>query len=120
MYEQVGGDLFFTRLVDAFYDGVVADKTLRPMYPDDLADSRRHLTQFLIQYWGGPRTYQAERGHPRLRLRHARFAITSEVRDAWLRAMNGALDAVGVDLTPAQREELSAYFDMAARQLRNV
>ena len=119
-YEQVGGDLFFTRLVDAFYDRVVTDDTLRALYPEDLADSRRHLTQFLIQYWGGPRTYQEERGHPRLRMRHARFAITSDVRDAWLRAMNGALDDVGDDLTPEQRAEFAAYFDMAARQLRNV
>jgi len=120
LYQQVGGDPFFTRLVDAFYERVEVDELLRPLYPEDLTDSRRHLTQFLIQYWGGPRTYQDERGHPRLRMRHARFLITSEVRDAWLVAMNGALESVADDLTDEQRDELAAYFDMAARQLRNV
>jgi hemoglobin len=120
LYEQVGGDQFFTRLIDAFYDRVEVDETLRPMYPVDLASSRRHLTLFLIQYWGGPTTYQTERGHPRLRLRHAPFAITSAVRDAWLNAMGGALDSVSGGLTAEQLGELVAYFDMAARQLRNV
>jgi hemoglobin len=120
IYEQVGGDQFFTRLVDAFYDRVEFDEILRPMYPEDLTESRRHLTQFLIQYWGGPRNYQAERGHPRLRLRHAPFRITTSARDAWLSAMNDALDAVRADLTVKQVEELAAYFDMVARQLRNV
>ncbi len=120
LYQQVGGDAFFTRLVDAFYERVELDERLRSLYPEDLTDSRRHLAQFLIQYWGGPRNYQDERGHPRLRMRHARFLITSEVRDAWLVAMNGALESVAGDLTEQQREELAAYFDMAARQLRNV
>lgn len=120
MYEQVGGDLFFTRLVDAFYDRVEVDETLRPMYPDDLTGPRRHLTQFLIQYWGGPRTYQTERGHPRLRMRHARFRVTSMARDAWLSAMNGALETVRSGLSDEQLTELAAYFDMTARQLRNV
>ena len=90
---------FFVRLVDAFYEGVAADETLRPMYPEDLTDARRHSTLFLIQYWGGPRTYQDERGHPRLRMRHAPFRITKSARDAWLRPWEAALDSVRGELT---------------------
>jgi hemoglobin len=120
LFEQVGGEAFFVRLVDAFYDAVAKDETLRPMYPDDLAESRRHLTLFLIQYWGGPGTYQAERGHPRLRMRHAPFRITKGARDAWLVAMNEALASVRDQLSDEQFDEMTSYFDMAASQLRNV
>jgi hemoglobin len=120
LYDQVGGEQFFVRLGDAFYERVEADRSLRQLYPDDLTDSRRHLALFLAQYWGGPTTYQQERGHPRLRLRHAPFVITSDVRDAWLAAMAGALEELRGELSDEQRAELWAYFDMAARQLRNV
>jgi hemoglobin len=120
LFDQVGGEGFFVRLVDAFYDAVENDETLRPMYPEDLTDARRHLMLFLVQYWGGPRTYQDERGHPRLRMRHAPFRVTKTARDAWLSAMGGALDSVRDELNDEQREELSSYFTMAANQLRNV
>ncbi|MCU1363427.1 MAG: globin [Acidimicrobiaceae bacterium] len=120
LFEQVGGDAFFVQLVDAFYEVVAKDETLRPMYPDDLAESRRHLTLFLIQYWGGPATYQEERGHPRLRMRHAPFRITKSARDAWLSAMNGALASVRTQLSDEQFNEMTSYFEMAAGQLRNV
>jgi hemoglobin len=90
------------------------------MYPEDLTESKRHLSLFLIQYWGGPGTYQAERGHPRLRMRHAPFRITKTARDAWLRAMNSALASVRDQMSDDQFDEMTAYFDMAATQLRNV
>ena len=120
MYDQVGGEQFFVRLVDAFYEQVVNDEVLRPMYPDDLTESKHHLVLFLSQYWGGPPTYMQERGHPRLRMRHAPFRITKRARDAWLEAMNDALASVRTELTDEQFAEMEAYFDMAARQLRNV
>ncbi len=94
VYDAVGGRPFFVDLVDGFYAGVSADLLLRPLYPEDLTDSRRHLAGFLTQYWGGPSTYSDERGHPRLRMRHAPFAIGEAERDAWLRHMLGTLDAV--------------------------
>lgn len=103
VYDAVGGQPFFVALVDGFYAGVAADPLLRPMYPDDLADSRRHLAGFLAQYWGGPTTYSDERGHPRLRMRHAPFVIGLAERDAWLRHMLGSLDArVATGTGPAE------------------
>lgn len=120
LFEQVGGEAFFVQLVDAFYEAVAEDETLRPMYPEDLEESKRHLTLFLIQYWGGPGTYQEERGHPRLRMRHAPFRITKSARDAWLVAMNAALVSVRDQLSDEQFDEMTSYFDMAASQLRNV
>ena len=102
VYDAVGGRSFFVDLVDGFYAGVSADLLLRPLYPEDLTDSRRHLAGFLTQYWGGPSTYSDERGHPRLRMRHAPFAIGDAERDAWLRHMLGSLDAVAATRdTPA-------------------
>lgn len=120
LFDQVGGEAFFIQLVDAFYGAVERDQTLRPMYPEDLTESKRHFTMFLIQYWGGPRAYQEERGHPRLRMRHAPFEITKSARDAWLRAMNAALNSVRDQLTDEQLESLTSYFQMAATQLQNT
>lgn len=120
MYDAVGGLDFFVRLVDAFYERVAVDEVLRLMYPEDLTESRRHLSLFLAQYWGGPPTYQEERGHPRLRMRHAPFRITKAARDAWLAAMTSALDSLRPEMGEERYQEFLAYVDMAARQLRNV
>jgi hemoglobin len=117
LFERVGGERFFVMLVDRFYDGVEHDEVLRPMYPEDLSESKRHLALFLIQYWGGPRTYEEERGHPRLRMRHAPHRVDETARDAWLGHMGSALDEVAP--SPADREELESYFVMAAHQLQN-
>jgi hemoglobin len=119
-YDQVGGQPFFERLVEAFYQSVEGDELLRPMYPDDLTESKHHLVMFLAQYWGGPKTYMQERGHPRLRMRHAPFRITKKARDAWLAAMSNALASVRSEISDEEFNELTSYFEMAARQLRNV
>lgn len=120
LYDQVGGQPFFERLVDNFYEAVERDELLRSMYPDDLTESKQHLTLFLMQYWGGPTQYMQERGHPRLRMRHAPFRITKQARDAWIIAMNSALASVRHELNDEQFVELNSYFEMAATQMRNV
>jgi hemoglobin len=117
-YERWGGAAFFTSLVERFYEGVSTDPLLRPMYPDDLSESQAHLALFLMQYWGGPQTYNELRGHPRLRMRHVRFAIGAAERDAWLHQMRVALDEL--DLDPALDAQLWDYLVMAARSLVNV
>jgi hemoglobin len=91
---------------------------LRPLYPEpDLAGAQRRLTLFLAQYWGGPRTYDDERGHPRLRMRHAPFAINRAARDRWLELMRAALAAESLD--PEVAAQLDAYFEMAAEAMQN-
>jgi hemoglobin len=118
LYERVGGEGFFTRLVDAFYAGVATDAVLRPLYPDDLGPPAARLTGFLVQYWGGPTTYSEERGHPRLRMRHAPFAIGTVERDAWRRHMDAAVAASGA--TPEVQAELLAYFAPASDAMVNT
>ena len=118
LYERAGGTPFFERLVKRFYDGVEGDPTLRPIYPEaDLAPAQRRLTLFLIQYWGGPRTYDLERGHPRLRMRHAPFAIGPGERDRWLVHMRAAIAEVAP--TDDVADELEGYIAMAAEAMRN-
>jgi hemoglobin len=122
-YEAVGGEEFFTRLVHRFYQGVASDPVLRPVYPArDLGPAEEHLRLFLMQYWGGPRTYDELRGHPRLRMRHARFAIGEAERDAWLHQMRVALDELGAEfsLDEALAVQLWDYLVMAAHSLVNV
>lgn len=109
---------FFDALVGRFYDAVPADPTLGPLYPAaDLPGARRRLTLFLAQYWGGPRTYDAERGHPRLRMRHAPFPIGPAERDAWLRLMREAIASAAPPGTVKDR--LLAYVEIAAEAMRN-
>ena len=119
LYEAVGGMAFFERLVDRFYDGVAADPVLLRLYPEqeDLAPARHRLTLFLAQYWGGPSTYNDEHGHPRLRMRHAPFAIGPEERDHWLVAMRAAI--ASIDPPEPVARALHEYFDMAAESMRN-
>ncbi len=117
-YERWGGEAFFTALIERFYAGVAVDPLLRPLYPDDLTDSKAHLALFLGQYWGGPRHYSEQRGHPRLRMRHAPFVIGNAEADAWLRHMTDAVR--GSDLAPADQEDLLDYLAMAARSLINA
>jgi hemoglobin len=122
VFDAVGGQGFFDDLVERFYKGVATDLLLRPLYPDDLTGSKRHLALFLGQYWGGPTTYSNERGHPRLRMRHAPFVVGEPERDAWLRHMNAALDALvterGVD--PQIEARMLEYFAMAADAMVNA
>ncbi len=118
LYDRVGGTPFFERLVARFYAAVANDPQLRPLYPEaDLQPAQHRLTLFLIQYWGGPRTYDDERGHPRLRMRHAPFAIGPAERDRWLVHMRQALAESGA--TPDVAAELEGYMAMAAESMRN-
>jgi hemoglobin len=117
-FERWGGQPFFDALVARFYEGVVEDPLLRPLYPDDLTSSMRHLSLFLAQFWGGPETYNEERGHPRLRLRHAPFPIGPAESEAWLRHMTAAVDASG--LPDGDARDLLDYLAGAARSLVNA
>jgi hemoglobin len=123
MYERVGGRPFFERLVDTFYEGVAGDDVLAPLYPEhpDLSGARHRLTLFLVQYWGGPTDYSAERGHPQLRMRHLRFPIDAVARDRWLEHMGAAVATVTSDLEDGDTvaAELLAYFCSTAEHLRN-
>jgi hemoglobin len=117
-YEAVGGEATFTLLVDRFYDAVENDPVLRPLYPGpDLGGARQRLRLFLMQYWGGPNTYDQLRGHPRLRMRHNPFAIGPAERDAWLRHMTAAVASLG--LAPELERPLLDYLTSAAHALQN-
>jgi hemoglobin len=118
-YDAVGGEDTFRRLVHAFYSGVAEDPVLRPLYPEaDLTAAEDRLRMFLVQYWGGPRTYSEQRGHPRLRMRHVTFRIGPRERDAWLAHMRAAVDSL--DLPADADQTLWDYLQMAAQSLVNV
>jgi hemoglobin len=117
-YDLVGGEPTFRKLVNEFYAGVATDPVLRPIYPEeDLGPAAERLTLFLIQYWGGPNTYSQQRGHPRLRMRHAPFKVGPAERDAWLRHMRRALDTL--ELPGEQDARLWEYFTHAAQFMIN-
>lgn len=118
-YDQIGGQEFFVQLVDHFYEGVANDDVLRPMYPaDDMAGARHRLATFLAQYWGGPDTYQQERGHPRLRMRHNPYMIDEVARERWIACMKKAI--LAMDPEPHLRDELWTYLVGAAFAMQNT
>jgi hemoglobin len=118
-YEAMGGHETFRRLVAGFYRGVADDPVLRPLYPDqDLAAAEERLLMFLEQYWGGPRTYSEQRGHPRLRMRHAPFRVTPLARDRWLHHMRESLDRL--QLPDELERQLWDYLVMAAHGMVNT
>jgi hemoglobin len=118
-YDAVGGEATFIALVKRFYEGVASDPPLRALYPEaDLASAEKRLRMFLEQYWGGPTTYSEQRGHPRLRMRHAPFAVTPAMRDRWLKHMRDAIEEI--DLTPQQQRELWSYLERAAYSMVNT
>lgn len=119
VYDYVGGHAFFEQLVEHFYARVVDDPLLRPMYPDDdIEGAKERLTGFLVQYWGGPAHYSQQRGHPRLRMRHAPYRVDQAARDAWFSHMAAAVAASGADdvVAPA----LLDYFAHAATAMMNT
>ncbi|OIV36273.1 globin [Mangrovactinospora gilvigrisea] len=118
-YDAVGGEPTFRKLVHRFYEGVADDPLLRPMYPEeDLGPAEERLTLFLMQYWGGPRTYSENRGHPRLRMRHVPFRVDRAAHDAWLRHMRTAVDEL--NLAPEHETELWNYLLYAAASMVNT
>jgi len=122
-FQRFGGHEFFDLLVGRFYQGVAQDPVLRPMYPEaDLGPAAERLQMFLEQYWGGPTTYSQERGHPRLRMRHAPFAVDGAAHDAWLRHMRAALDeaADAFRMAPEDEAELWDYLQRAAFSMVNT
>lgn len=118
-FDQVGGEPTFRRLVHRFYQGVAEDELLRPMYPEeDLGPAEERLALFLMQYWGGPRTYSEHRGHPRLRMRHVPFKVDRAAHDAWLKHMRAAVDELAL---PADAErQLWDYLTYAAASMVNT
>lgn len=117
-YDQIGGMETIAAIVKRFYEGVATDELLEPMYPEeDLGPAEERFRLFLAQYWGGPTTYSEARGHPRLRMRHAPYAVTPAARDRWLHHFRAGLDSV--DLTPEQDAQFWAYVTQAAQSMVN-
>jgi len=117
-YDAVGGEPAFRAIVARFYELVAGDEVLMSLYPrEDLDGAEERLRMFLIQYWGGPQTYSDQRGHPRLRMRHAPFRIGPVQRDAWLRAMRAAVDEA--NLEESHRRQLWDHLQNTAQHLVN-
>lgn len=117
VYGLIGED-GFRRLIAAFYRAIPGDDLLGPMYPaDDLTGAEERLREFLVFRFGGPPRYIEKRGHPRLRARHAPFAITQAARDRWLTLMRSALREANLD--PSAEQVMDRFFGETASFLRN-
>lgn len=120
LYELLGADVF-QRLVHEFYLRMRSDDLIGPMYPDDdWEGAEDRLRWFLIQYWGGPAEFSSQRGHPRLRMRHARFAITPAAAARWVAIMDEAMETFEeTTLPPAARSAIREHAQRVAQMLIN-
>lgn len=112
VYDMIGSEEPFRKLVDAFYDKVEQDPVLRPMFPEDLEEGKHWQFLFLVQFFGGPTRYMQERGHPRLRMRHFPFSINQEARDHWLEHMLTSID--DAEIQEPARSLMREYFERAS------
>ena len=121
LYDAVGGDAFFHRLVEGFYTQVKKDDLIGPMYPDqDWDGAQDRLRWFLVQYWGGPRTFQEKRGNPMLRKRHLPFAIGEAEADRWLELMGNSMEQFSDDeLPPPYRAQMWNHMQRVAYMMIN-
>ncbi len=117
LYEAIGGDETFQRLVDAFYCRIEVDPFLRPLFPVDLTSGKEGQFLFLTQYFGGPQRYTERRGRPFLRMRHMPFAIGEQERDAWVAHMLAAIDEVRIP--EPHRAVMREYFERGATFMIN-
>lgn len=118
LYERLGGAPTIRKLVQVFYNLVEKHPKLKPIFPEDLTETREKQYLFLTQYFGGPPLYTEKRGHPMLRARHMQFPIDQERVEAWLSCMDQALDAVGVE--GKLREEVWSRLVYTAYHMRNT
>ena len=119
LFDRIGGSATFDALVRKFYEGIREDERLRPMYPeDDLEGATWRLSAFLQQYFGGPTDYSDQRGHPRLRMRHAAFHVNPDAKERWLAHMRRAVDSL--QLSPMDEGELWDYLERAALSMVNT
>ena len=116
IYDLIGEEQI-RLLTKLFYQEVAKNKHLKKLYPEDLAPAEERLYLFLLQVFGGPETYSEQRGHPRLRMRHAKWEIDADMRDHWMNAMLVALDQLGLE--PNIREAMMSYFVKAANHMIN-
>jgi hemoglobin len=118
-YEDVGGEPVFRKIVARFYAEVAVDEILRAVYPEvDLGPAEERLRMYLIQHWGGPKTYALHRGNPKLQLRHKQFRISPLEHDAWIQAMRTAVDDAG--LSPADAFKILNHLEGMAETLVNT
>ena len=121
LYDAVGGEEFFQKLVAGFYAQIKTDDLIGPMYPeDDWEGAEDRLRWFLSQYWGGPRMYQEQRGNPMLRRRHFPFSIGEAEADRWLDLMHNSLDQFSdEELLPVYRDQLWNHMQRVAYMMIN-
>ena len=121
LYDLVDGMDTFRRIVAGFYQQVREDDLIGPMYPqDDWDGAEERLLLFLVQYWGGPRTYSQQRGHPRLRMRHHQFPIGAPAAQRWLELMDNSIATIDEETLPTPaRAALRQHMEQVAYMLIN-
>ncbi|MSR27978.1 MAG: globin [Phycisphaerales bacterium] len=116
IHARLGTEAFW-RIARAFYSRIERDQLLRPIFPASLEEPIRNQAEFLIQYFGGPEYYSQRQGHPRLRMRHAKFVIGVAQRNAWVDCMRGAL--MDAEIPVQERTVMERYFANTATFLMN-
>lgn len=119
-YLLIGEEVGLKNLVDKFYfymDTLPEAKRCRDLHKESLAGANKKLFMFLSGWMGGPNLYIEAFGHPRMRMRHFPFKITTIERDEWMLCMTKAMD--DMKYHPELRAYLDDAFSRFAEHMRN-
>ena len=120
IFGKVGGRKFFKSLAETFYNKIEQDKILRPLFPQNLEEGKKRQYLFLQQFFGGPREYEKERGHPRLRKRHLPFPIGIKERNQWVKLILESIEELGITEDNELRYTFEEYFKRTATKMMNM
>ena len=120
-YERIGGEAGVRKLVHRFYelmDELPEAYQVRKLHPESLAGSEQNLFEYLSGWFGGPTMYTDKKGHPRMRQRHAPYAVTPDAKDEWMLCMKQSLAETVAD--EPFRNQLQANFQALADHMVNT
>ncbi len=116
MYEWAGGQEALERLTEAFYDQVLKDDLLEPLFRHMNPQHPRFVAMWLTEVFGGPNQYTVERGgYPHMLSKHLGKVITEAQRRRWINLLADAADTVGLPDDPEFRAAFMGYIEWGTR-----
>ena len=120
LYEAVGGLDALRRLSNTFYDGVLVDPLLAPVFANFTRTHVERVAVWLAEVFGGPARFTSDLGGHQALLRvHLGLSITEEHRVRWMELMAAAIEKELPD-DEELRKRVLEYFDWGTQIARDV
>lgn len=114
LYEFAGGEEALHNLEDSFYNSVLRDPLLKPLFGAGQPQHVDHLTAFTAESFGGPDRFTKELGFVHLINVHRHLRITEEQRRRFVELYMAAMDAVGLPDDEDFREAIRSHVEFGS------